>query len=950
LFIVVYQEKEMKTLLIAFTMRCGSNFLCEHLRANGIGDPAEYFQYPFGVANRQFYDDLGVDYGDFTGFLDALIENKSVNDIFSVKIAWDHKNAFLDAIKKIDSSIDSLEDFFPGARWLFLRRHDKVAQAISLWKAQKTGVWVAKNSSMPVKEKPEYKFFEILDSLMHILVEDLFWERYFYERKIDPLTLYYEDYEQNVKNAVLMVARYLGVSEQLRLSEPNDIASVDAIVKQRDSYSEEIYRRFKSDILQIGVEDYWSERSADISRWKGFRESQTSIVVKSNVVDVDDLRSRGAKIGRDVFFGPDVYVERDFASLLTIEDGVVLSRGVSIFLHDSSLNNVIGAPIKFGPVRLRRNCYIGANSTILCGVEVGENAIVGASSLVTCDIPANTYAYGQPARVRGNIQDLMMKHRESSDGRFLYLSLPPWRERKDKKHDDDYMREFLVKESASLREEGRKVSANQSFFSSDLDSKEIEDILKRIDDHIARRLDVAEVEPAKVLAELPDTSALDHHLYEVRRSTAPLFAVTGRHPKQILRRTLNLPIRVFGHKQRHFNRELVALVEQMVAQIYSLRQVAASVLSLYETVRRLSVESQTSANQIGELRQSLSLVTAEQRGQREWLEQVATEQRGQREWLEQVATEQRGQREGLEQVATEQRGQREWLEQVATEQRGQREWLEQVATEQRGQREWLEQVATEQRGQREWLEQVATEQRGQREWLEQVATEQRGQREWLEQVAMEQRGYGDWIKLLERKQQILALDVREMIPSIHHSDFPEPRIVDQERYSALLESMNGAVKINVGCGEKPLPDYINIDIRDVPGVDVVADARRLPFDDGSLAEVASFHLVEHFRKHHLKTVVLPYWRRLLARDGCLRIVCPNWEAMLERLNDGRMSLAEFSLVTFGAQDYEGDDHFAMYTPDTLTEVLQQAGFSRVEVIEHERMNGICPEMEIIAYV
>jgi len=58
----------MKTLLIAFTMSCGSNFLCEHLRANGIGDPVEYLQYPFGVANRQFYDDLGVDYGDFTGF------------------------------------------------------------------------------------------------------------------------------------------------------------------------------------------------------------------------------------------------------------------------------------------------------------------------------------------------------------------------------------------------------------------------------------------------------------------------------------------------------------------------------------------------------------------------------------------------------------------------------------------------------------------------------------------------------------------------------------------------------------------------------------------------------------------------------------------------------------------------------------------------------------------
>ena len=377
-----------------------------------------------------------------------------------------------------------------------------------------------------------------------------------------------------------------------------------------------------------------------------------------------------------------------------------------------------------------------------------------------------------------------------------------------------------------------------SFFRSYLDPKEIENILKLIDDHLARRLANVGFNPSSVSTQIPDTLALDYHLYELRRSTAPLFAVTGRNPKQTLRRILNIPIRVFGHKQHHFNRELVALMEQMVAQIYSIRQIVIGVSSMSEMVQRLSTDSHLLKEQIDELRHLLGI----------------------------------------------------------------------------------------------------------------VSEEQRRQHEKLEQIVVKQKEHSDQISIFECKSHFSDPDLYETTRHVHLSNFPEPRIVDQERYRVLLESMNGAVKINVGCGEKPLPDYINIDIRDIPGVDVVADARRLPFDDGSLAEVASFHLVEHFRKHHLKTVVLPYWRRLLARDGCLRIVCPNWEAMLERLNDGRMSLAEFSLVTFGAQDYEGDDHFAMYTPDTLTEVLQQAGFSRVEVIEHERMNGICPEMEIIAYV
>jgi acetyltransferase-like isoleucine patch superfamily enzyme len=146
-----------------------------------------------------------------------------------------------------------------------------------------------------------------------------------------------------------------------------------------------------------------------------------------------EWRRLGARIGDAVFLGPDVFVETYFAPLLTIEDGVVLARGVSIILHDSALNNVLGEPVKFGRVTLRRECYVGANATILCGVEIGERAAIGAGSLVTADVPAGAVAYGHPARVHGTVAELAAKHRalRAKSERFHYLDVAPWREHRD---------------------------------------------------------------------------------------------------------------------------------------------------------------------------------------------------------------------------------------------------------------------------------------------------------------------------------------------------------------------------------------------------------------------------------------------------------------------------------------------------------------------------------------
>jgi len=53
----------------------------------------------------------------------------------------------------------------------------------------------------------------------------------------------------------------------------------------------------------------------------------------------------------------------------------------------------------FGPI-LKNHAAIGANTTILPGVSIGEGSLVAAGSIVTCDVPDNRMAIGSPARIK----------------------------------------------------------------------------------------------------------------------------------------------------------------------------------------------------------------------------------------------------------------------------------------------------------------------------------------------------------------------------------------------------------------------------------------------------------------------------------------------------------------------------------------------------------------------
>ncbi len=55
---------------------------------------------------------------------------------------------------------------------------------------------------------------------------------------------------------------------------------------------------------------------------------------------------------------------------------------------------------KQGKVTIKKNARVGANSVIMPGVTIGENAVVGACSFVSTNVPANEVWHGSPARFR----------------------------------------------------------------------------------------------------------------------------------------------------------------------------------------------------------------------------------------------------------------------------------------------------------------------------------------------------------------------------------------------------------------------------------------------------------------------------------------------------------------------------------------------------------------------
>jgi len=114
----------------------------------------------------------------------------------------------------------------------------------------------------------------------------------------------------------------------------------------------------------------------------------------SRQLKLDALRLMGVKVGEKVSLALEATVDVVYPELITIGDNSIIGYRATILAHEYLIDRM-----RTGPVVIGKDVLIGANTTILAGVSIGDGAIVAAGSMVTCDVPAGTFVAGVPARV-----------------------------------------------------------------------------------------------------------------------------------------------------------------------------------------------------------------------------------------------------------------------------------------------------------------------------------------------------------------------------------------------------------------------------------------------------------------------------------------------------------------------------------------------------------------------
>lgn len=247
----------MDSYIVCATPRTGSTLLCDLLASTKLaGKPDSYFMSDMdpiwaeqlGLPVRA--DQSDADYA--AAYLKAaMATGKGQTGIFGLRLMrkdLDDLSALIDKVcSGLPSDKDRLQAAFGETLYIHLAREDKLAQAVSMVKAEQTGLWhVAPDGSelerlAPPKE-PEYDFGRIAGKLAQLKQYDVAWLTWFDEQGIEPLRIGYERLSADPAEAVTRICKALGISE------PAPDSLKPGVAKLADSISLEWMRNYQRDL------------------------------------------------------------------------------------------------------------------------------------------------------------------------------------------------------------------------------------------------------------------------------------------------------------------------------------------------------------------------------------------------------------------------------------------------------------------------------------------------------------------------------------------------------------------------------------------------------------------------------------------------------------------------------------------------------------------------------
>jgi LPS sulfotransferase NodH len=252
-----------KVLVIASIARSGSSLLCEDLRlTGGAGVPKEYLNprtirsdgslselrlHPprrrtsarialrFSATTRghasspiRLYSARQV-----TSYLRRCVSLRTTpNGVFSLKVQPEHWQRQPTGTSPLGAALRDIP-----SSWVFLRRSDRLRQAISWAKADQTAQWVSAQPAAAMRT-PSYDEQLITRMLDRIKEEEEHWEEYFQAHRIETLRITYEDYCQDRVAGIMTISAFAGLGvTPSRLSD---------MPRQADDLNEEWRARYLS--------------------------------------------------------------------------------------------------------------------------------------------------------------------------------------------------------------------------------------------------------------------------------------------------------------------------------------------------------------------------------------------------------------------------------------------------------------------------------------------------------------------------------------------------------------------------------------------------------------------------------------------------------------------------------------------------------------------------------
>ena len=216
---------QARSYIICATPRSGSTLLCDLLHDTGVaGNPHSFFRREdfaewaeeFNVAVAQWPEQQAFD----QPYLDAVVKyGTRATGLFGMRVMWESLGNLSTRLEALFPGLanDSarFQSAFGPSVFLHLSREDKVAQAVSCWKAQQTGLWHVdadgtERERLKPGQPPRFDAKELSKLVTELQDHDAAWARWFARQGVVPVSITYEMLSSQPQTTLALILSALG--------------------------------------------------------------------------------------------------------------------------------------------------------------------------------------------------------------------------------------------------------------------------------------------------------------------------------------------------------------------------------------------------------------------------------------------------------------------------------------------------------------------------------------------------------------------------------------------------------------------------------------------------------------------------------------------------------------------------------------------------------------------